>query len=103
MTDELTRFSTNSFRLECHSSTLINSKNTSNISVLECMLFIKVISGSCHLDRASNVEIGVECQTFVIFIILTATEFYNLGHIQGIIGCINSKYIMFCNLYYFQI
>ena len=22
--------------------------------------------GSCHLDRASNVEIGVECQIFVI-------------------------------------
>ena len=42
------------------------------------------MSGSCHLDRASNVEIGVEWQTFVIVIFLTATEFYNLGQIQGI-------------------
>ena len=25
------------------------------------------MSGSCHLDRASNVDIGVECQIFVIF------------------------------------
>ena len=28
------------------------------------------MSGSCHLDRASNVEIGVECQIFVIVIFL---------------------------------
>ena len=27
-----------------------------------------IMSGSCHLDRASNVEIGVECQMFVIAI-----------------------------------
>ena len=33
------------------------------------------MSGSCHLDRASNVEIGVECQTFVIAI------FFNFGRI----------------------
>ena len=26
------------------------------------------MSGSCHLDGASNVEIGVECQIFVIVI-----------------------------------
>ena len=31
------------------------------------MMLIIVIS--CHLDRASNVEIGVECQIFVIVII----------------------------------
>ena len=43
------------------------------------------MSGSCHLDRASNVEIGVECQMFVIVIFLTVAKFYNLGHIQGII------------------
>ena len=35
---------------------------------------------SCHLDRASNVEIGVECQIFVIVIFLTAAKFYNLEH-----------------------
>ena len=31
--------------------------------------------GSCHLDRASNVEIGVECQIFVIVI------FFNCGRV----------------------
>ena len=31
------------------------------------------MSGSCHLDRVSNVEIGVECQIFVIII------FFNCG------------------------
>ena len=41
------------------------------------------MSNSCHLDRASNIEIGVECQIFVIVIFLTASEFYKLGHIQG--------------------
>ena len=25
-----------------------------------------IMSGSCHLDRALNAEIGVECQIFVI-------------------------------------
>ena len=43
------------------------------------------MSGSWHLDKMLNVEIGVECQMFVIAIFLTAVEFYNLGHIEGII------------------
>ena len=34
-----------------------------------------LMSGSCHLDRASNVEIGVECQIFVIVI------FFNCGRV----------------------
>jgi hypothetical protein len=41
------------------------------------------MSGSCHLDRALNVEIGVECQILSFF--LTEAKFYNLGHIQSII------------------
>ena len=40
-----------------------------------------LLSGSCQLDRASNVEIGVECQIFVIVISLTAYEFDIVGHI----------------------
>ena len=36
------------------------------------------MSGSCHLDRASNVKIGVECQIFVIVIFLTVVQFSNL-------------------------
>jgi len=44
------------------------------------------MSGSCHLDRALNVETGVEFQIFVIAIFFKCgAEFYNLGHIQGII------------------
>ena len=44
---------------------------------------ILLVPGSCHLNRASNFEIGVECQIFVIVIFfLTAAEFYNLGHIR---------------------
>ena len=30
--------------------------------------YLILMSGSCHLDEASNVEIGVECQIFVIVI-----------------------------------
>ena len=33
------------------------------------------VSGSCHLERVSNVKIGVECQIFVIVIFLTVAEF----------------------------
>ena len=44
-----------------------------------------VMSASCHLDRVLTVEIGVECQIFVIVIILTAAAFYNFGHTRGII------------------
>ena len=43
------------------------------------------MSGSCHLDRELHVEIGVECQMFISAIFLNSVEFYNLGHIQGII------------------
>ena len=46
---------------------------------------INLMSSSCHLDRSLNVEICDKCQIFVIVIFLTADEFYNLGHIQGII------------------
>ena len=37
------------------------------------------------LWQALNVKIGIECQIFVIVICLTEEEFYNWGHIQGII------------------
>jgi hypothetical protein len=39
------------------------------------MTSVSLISGSCHLGRASNVEIGVECQIFVIVI------FFNCGQV----------------------
>ena len=37
-----------------------------------------LMSDSCHLDRALNV------QYFLLLSFLTAVDFYNLGHIQGI-------------------
>ena len=43
--------------------------------VLWWPLFMKHMSGSCHLNRASNVEIGVVCQIFVIVI------FFNCGRV----------------------
>ena len=44
-------------------------------------------SGHPNLDRASNVEIGVECQIFGIVISFNwgASFFYNKGDNQGII------------------
>ena len=49
-----------------------------------------------------GVEFGVECQIFVIVTFLTEDKFYNLGHIQGIKGCLNSKEIIFGALHYFK-
>ena len=37
------------------------------VSLIFQCVFVSM-SGSCHLDNASNVEIGVECQIFVIVI-----------------------------------
>ena len=37
------------------------------------------MSGSCHLDRASNVEIVVECQIFVIVIFLNCSQVLQFG------------------------
>ena len=58
--------------------------------------WVEIMSGSCHWDRASNVEIGVVYQIFVIVIFFNCGESYNAGHIQDIIfGCLNSKEMMF--------
>jgi hypothetical protein len=35
---------------------------------LKYCVLLGIMSGSCHLDTSSNVEIGVECQIFVIVI-----------------------------------
>ena len=37
------------------------------------------MSDSCHLDRASNVEISVECQTFVIVIFFNCSQVVQFG------------------------
>ena len=47
-----------------------------------------LMSGSCHLDRALIVEIGVEYQIFVIVI------YYNWGRVLQFVA--NSKYDKGC-------
>ena len=47
------------------------------------MKSIILMSGSCHLDRASNVEIGVECQIFRIVRFLIEPSFTILGTFKG--------------------
>ena len=37
------------------------------------------MSDSCHLDRASNVEIDVECQTFVIVTFFNCCQVLQFG------------------------
>ena len=37
------------------------------------------MSGSCHLDRALNVKIGVECQIFVIVIFFNSDQALQFG------------------------
>ena len=37
------------------------------------------VSGLCHLDRALNVEIGVECQIFVTVIIFNCSRVLQFG------------------------
>ena len=42
-------------------------------------LEISLMSGSCHLDRASNAKIGVECQIFVIVIFFNYCRVLQFG------------------------
>ena len=37
------------------------------------------MSGSCHFDRGSNVEFGVECQIFVIVIFFIRSRVLQFG------------------------
>ena len=58
------------------------------------------MSGSCHLDRASSVKIGVECQIFVIVNFFNCCQVLQLGTVSRYYkGCINSKEIIFSDLY----
>ena len=65
----------------------------------------KFMSGSCHLDRALNVKIGMECRIFLIVIFFNCARFLQFGSHSRYYkeGCLNSKEIIFSALYYFQI
>ena len=50
------------------------------------------MSGSCHLDRALNVEIGVECQIFVIVIFFNCGRVLQFGaHSRYYMGALTQK------------
>ena len=50
------------------------------------------MSGSCHLDRASNVEIGVECQIYVIVIFFNCGRVLQFGvHSRNYKGALTQK------------
>ena len=51
-----------------------------------------LMSGSCHLDRVSNVEIGVECQIFVIVIFFNCSRVLQFGaHSRYYKGALTQK------------
>ena len=58
------------------------------------------MSGSCHLDTALNVEIGIECQIFVIVISFNWGRVLQFGaHSRNYKGALlNSKEIIFSDL-----
>ena len=61
-------------------------------------------SGLCHLDRASNVEIGVDCQLFVIIIFFYCSRILQFrAHSRYYMGALSQKRSFFSDLYYFLI
>ena len=50
------------------------------------------MSGSCNFDRAANVEIGIECQIFVIFIFFNCGQVLQVGaHSRYYKGALTQK------------
>ena len=53
---------------------------------------VSFMSGSCHLDRAVNVEISVECQIFVIVIFFNCSRVLQFGaHSRYYKGALTQK------------
>ena len=94
-----------SFRL----SIVINSnrKNSKTCKIHENManssqLILSLISGSCHLDSAANVEIGVECQIFVIVIFFNCDRVLLFGaHSRYYKGALskNRSFLVICTTF----
>jgi hypothetical protein len=60
------------------------------------------MSGSCHLDKALNVEIGVECQIFVIVIFLNCDRVLQFGaHSRYYKGALSLKrsFLVICTTF----
>ena len=64
---------------------------------------IRLMSGSCHLDRASNVEIDVECQIFVMVTFLNCVRVLQFeAHSRYYKGALTQKrsYLVVCTMYF---
>ena len=60
------------------------------------------MSGSCHLDRALNVEIGVECQIFVTVIFFNCSQVLQFGaHSRYYKGALTEKrlFLVLCTTF----
>ena len=60
------------------------------------------MSGSCHLDSASNVEIGFECQIFVITIFIKFGQVLQFGaHSRYYKGALTQKrsFLVICTTF----
>ena len=60
-----------------------------------------LMSDSCHLDRASNVEIGVECEIFVIVIFFNCSQVLQIGaHSRYYKGALTPKssFLVICTI-----
>ena len=63
------------------------------------------MSGSCHFDRASNVETGVECQIFVIVIFFNWGQVLQVGaHSMYYKGALTQKrsFLVICTTFRFD-
>ena len=61
-----------------------------------------LLSGSCHVNRASNVEIGVACQIFVIVIFLSCCRVLQFGaHSRYYKGALTQKrsFLVICTTF----
>ena len=58
------------------------------------------MSGSCHLDRASNVETGVEFQIFVIVAFFHCGRVLQLGAISRYYKGALTQEIIFSNVFF---
>ena len=77
---------------------------------IDSFSYFLVLKKKLHLCLVHVIWIGRQMLKLVLNVkyllllsFLTAVEFYNLGHFQGTIGCLNLKEINFSALYYFQI
>ena len=73
------------------------------ITIDEIILTLLVMSGSCHLDRVLNIEIGVECQIFFIVIFFNGNRVLQVeAHSRYYKGALTRKrsFLVICTTYF---